>query len=363
MSISPKPGGKRKPQTAKAKPNPTVPAPDDPVTKQRLREVLVWLLAFRARRLKWLLRWLDWPMDDMPCVQLQGRLQNELRLATDYWLKTVQPYIAGRRLSNPDLYVAQDAHLRLEKARANAVRWNDLPEGKAAPIALPDLGDSKFRTPQPLYAEDFPPPEVLATIAAPLLTKQAPPLSAEDAIRCACELLSAAQQHVIGLPRRPPAAKESEADLEAALCSYVTVAEVHESNKPASRRLPLLPALRVPRKGIAPGKVTGTQTEKAILMAMEDFQKERAPEIEQKDWQRDEDQDRKLFPHRRPQTWQDWQQEWQRSIDDVKGSRRLSLLALCQLRWERFRRQSDRQSEVATKRELVKRQSERVRNQ
>jgi hypothetical protein len=288
-------------------------------------------------------------------------------VATDYWLQWVQRHIAGRKLRGVELYVAEDAYLSLEKARDNAARWNDLPEGRRAPITLPDLADAVFRKPEPRYAEDFPQPETLATIAAPLLPEPQTQLSAEEAVRRACDLFEAAKQYRDSLPHKPAPAEEWKEDLNTRLFSYVTVAEIHESNKTHSGRLPLLPNLRVRRKRQAdpqqkePRKITGAQTRQAILRAMLDFAKERIPSITEEEFNREQEQLEKNIkaglvirlgnPDGKPQTWQEWQNQWQQSVDDVKQNHRLCVHDLCNLRRHHFQKEWDRRSAIATARQ------------
>lgn len=370
MSIKSKPATKRKPEPpkrGKSKPTLSTPQADDPAPKQQLRQRVVWLLNYHASRLHDLLSRLRLPVGSVAYAQIPDQLQRELRFATDYWLEWVQRHIAGRKLRGVELYVAEDAYLLLEKARDNAARWNDLPEGRPAPITLPDLADSAFRKPEPLYAEDFPPPETLATIAAPLLPKPETPLSAEDAVRRACALFSAAQQYRESLPHKPPPGQKWEADFHVALCSYVTVAEIHESNKANSGSLPLLPALRVRRKGMEdpnqkdPKRITGAQTRQAILRTMLDFTKERIPRITEEEFNREQEQMEKNIkaglvirlgnPDGKPQTWQEWQKDWQQSIDDVKQNHHLCVHSLCTLRRHQFQKEADRRSAIAAARQ------------
>jgi len=374
MSVKSKAATKRKPNPAtrgKSKPTLSTPQADDLATMQQLRQRLLWLLAHQTPHLEHLSRRMRWPLGSVTCAEVPDRLRRELGLAIDYWRNKVQPYIVGRKLRSVELYVADDAYLRLKGACDKAAEWNrnTSEEGQPAPIPLPDFGDPEFRWPD-VYAEDFPPPETIATIAAPLLPKPETPLSAEDAVRHACALFSAAKQYRDSLPHRPPAGKELEAELEAGLGSYVTVAEIHESNKTNSGRLPLLPNLRVRRKGMEdrqqkkPKQITGAQTKAAILDAMLDFEKERSPKITEEQFNREQDQMETNIktglvirlgkPDGKPPTWQEWQKGLQQSIDDVKQNQHLCFHDLCTLRWQRFTKQANKQKDIATIRNAAK---------
>lgn len=272
-------------------------------------------------------------------------LRRDLDQTAAYWLKTVQRRIAGRQLRGVELYVAKDAFDRLKQAAQRVEEWNRM-EGQTCPISLPDFNLPEFRQPEALYAENFPKPEVLAGIAATLVAKPEAPLSTEGAVLYACELFTAAKRYIESLPHKPT--EELEADFQVGVCSFVSVDEIHESNRSA-KCLPLLPSLRLRRKGVK--EITASQTEEAILEAMVAFTKGRVPVISEQEFQVEEEQDRRLFPQREPQTWEQWQGQWQKAVADVRQNKRVCVHDLCTLRWQRFKRQSDSQSATAISRE------------
>ena len=69
------------------------------------------------------------------------RIANELRLAKTYWLKTIHPYVAGRRLQGVEFYMAADAHRRLQAAQRQAEDWNKINAGKRCPVPAEAFAD------------------------------------------------------------------------------------------------------------------------------------------------------------------------------------------------------------------------------
>jgi hypothetical protein len=114
-------------------------------------------------------------------------IEQELRLAKEYWLRTVQPHIEGRRLRDVELFVAKDAHLRLRGSQRKAEDWNRTQEGRLSPLDV-DLPGEKFREPEVLFADENLKPEILAEIAAPLINKSEAKVSPTEAVRNAHEL-------------------------------------------------------------------------------------------------------------------------------------------------------------------------------
>ena len=59
-------------------------------------------------------------------LEQRAEIERELRLAKEYWLRTIYPHIKGRMLRDAEFFVAQDAHRRLQAAKKNAEDWNRL---------------------------------------------------------------------------------------------------------------------------------------------------------------------------------------------------------------------------------------------
>src|SRR5208337_2624354 len=122
----------------------------------------------------------------------------ELRLAKGYWLKTIQPFIAGRKLRGVEFYIAADAHRWLRMMAELATSWNKSEEGKTSPVppeTFPDWEKDEFREPEELFADENLKPETLASIAAPLVEKTGREnMTAAEAVRRAHESLMAAER-------------------------------------------------------------------------------------------------------------------------------------------------------------------------
>jgi hypothetical protein len=57
-------------------------------------------------------------------TEQRAKVEQELRLAKEYWLRTVQPHIAGRILRGVEFFAAQHAHWLLQEAIKQAGDWN-----------------------------------------------------------------------------------------------------------------------------------------------------------------------------------------------------------------------------------------------
>lgn len=167
------------------------------------------------------------------------KLGAALRLATRYWLETVEKFIRNRHLRGAELCIARDAFERLQKAASQAEKGNaSAAQGRCA--LLVDCGMEKFRKPEALLRDASLKPETLAAIAAPLAAQHNAPLSADDAMRRAHDLIFAAQRYLNTLPAQEPALVEE-------LLNHVTFEEIAKSNRDGGK-LPLLP-LKEKKKG------------------------------------------------------------------------------------------------------------------
>src|SRR5687768_1111772 len=92
-------------------------------------------------------------------------IATELQLACDYWVRTIQPHIAERKLRGAEYYVAVSAYNRLRVAAHQAGNWNRTPDGMKRPVTIPDFDGSQYHPPEPLYADEVK-SETLASLAA-----------------------------------------------------------------------------------------------------------------------------------------------------------------------------------------------------
>jgi hypothetical protein len=301
-------------------------------------------------------------------TEKRAAVEKELRLAKEYWLRTIQPRIAGRILRGVEFFVAQHAHWQLQKAVEKAGDWNRLcaekTDGAHLPVSVDvDLSAENFRAPEVpemLFADNVK-PEILAAIAAPLVKTNAK-LTPGEAIHNAHELLMAAERYIGTLPEKKEGTESFIADYDTAF-STVTFAEIEVSNKKTSGQLPLLPPIAPKRKG-RPEQEIGEQplSVPAIRAAVKHFLDERTPRISQEQYEREQEQQDRLakagmliqLGSGRPRSYQEWQQSNQDAIDDCLKNNRISLQDLCTMRWERFKKNSQDQQNRAIAREAKK---------
>lgn len=105
----------------------------------------------------------------------RAAVEQELRLAKEYWLRTIQPRIVGRILRDVEFFVAQDAHRLLQAVKTKAENWNrqcseSNTSNESVQVGV-DLSAENFREPKEpemLFADNLK-PEVLAAVAASLV--------------------------------------------------------------------------------------------------------------------------------------------------------------------------------------------------
>lgn len=290
------------------------------------------------------------------------KVEQELRLAKEYWLRKVQPHIAGRILRGIEFFVARHAHWRLQEAMKKAGDWNHLCDVKKDEAHLPvsvdvDLSAEKFREPEVpnmLFADNMK-PEILAAIAAPLV-KEAAELTPTDAIRKAHELLMVAKRYIGTLPEKKSGTESFITEFEQAF-STVTFAEIEASNREGSGQLPLLPPVGLRKKGRTERELAEKPLSKtAIKEAVRRFLHERTPRIGQGEYERRQ----KRLGSGRPMSYQEWQKSNQDAIDDCLKNNRISLQDLCTMRWERFKKSREVQQRRAVTREAKKEASKKA---
>lgn len=267
----------------------------------------------------------------------------ELRLAKHYWLDTIQPYIAGRRLRDVELFVANYAHRNLQGAARKAAEWNATDPGKLLPVpadAIAELSNDKFRKPVPLFAEETLKPEMLASIAAGLLPRRDTERTPLETLHVAHELLFAAQQYIEKLPKRLSGIESLSMDLD--LCfSTVTFDDILRSNKKDSGCLPLVPTKqRARHKG-----ELSLRALKTAVMSFWEQEKKNRPQITEEQWNREMEQNQRLAQEGKlvmigsgkPITYQEWESQPDETIKECLQYNRITLQSLCEMRWLRFK--------------------------
>lgn len=274
-------------------------------------------------------------------------IATELQLACDYWLRTIQPHIAGRKLRGAEYYVALSAYNRIKAAAHQAENWNRTPNGMKRPVAIPDVDGSQYQPPEPLYADEvkF---ETLASLAAQLLPKRKS-LSPSEAVQQAHDLLATAERYVSSLPKRSATATGGIASL---MFTTVTFAEIQKSNATSSGKLPLLPNLQRKSKGNA---VSGAQSLAAIRKAVKDFLEQRKIDLTEDQYTADIEQERLLIrsgqavrmTKGKPMKYQEWKSKQDAFLQDWLKENRVCVAVVCEMRWNRFKRFARKQQENA----------------
>jgi hypothetical protein len=306
-----------------------------------------------------------------------NKFDTDLGLAKAYWLKTIQPYIAGRNLHGVEFFIADEAHEWLRMMADLATQWNNSEAGKKAPIPaviFPEWEKTEFHKPKELFADENLKPEILAAIAAPLINANREKMSPTEAVRTAHDLLLAAKQYISSLPKheqnKPATIKEAN---ELAF-RKVTFEEILKSNEKDSGHLPLLPPVQQKRNA-------GSLTMNAIKTAVKHFlekrnpTKEYNPSVTQEDYEREEENFKRLVKkgdedkaagrpfetffragNGRVLTYQEWQKQNRDSINDCLENNQISFRIVSTMRWDRFKSYWQDQQSRTNKREAAKSQ-------
>jgi hypothetical protein len=271
----------------------------------------------------------------------RAAVEQELRLAKEYWQRTIQPHIEGRKLRGVELFVAQAAYHFLQSAQRKAEIWNRSEEGRGSPLENNLPGES-FYEPEVLYADENLKPEILATIAAPLMYQGEASQTSTEAVRTAHELLMAAERYIGTLPKKTEGTESLVADFDTAF-STVTLAEIEASNKKTSGQIPLLPPVQQKRNE---GILTVTAIKNAAKRFLEQ-KKKNHPQISEAQWNREAKEVAKLaqqgfipYPKHgtgKLTTYQHEQGKPDEVIADCLQNNRIILQDLCDLRLERFK--------------------------
>lgn len=288
--------------------------------------------------------------------------KSELRLHKAYWLKTIQPYIAGRKLHGAELYIANNAHCQLKGiAKYAAEWWNTTEDGEKFPILadeFPDWEKEEFREPEELFVDENLKPEILAGIAATLVKTGRKKQTPAQAVRDAHELLLAAERYIGTLPKQTRSITEK---LERQDFCKITFAEILQSNE--SGQLPLLPPVQTGRNG-------GKLTMNALKTAIKRFLQKNAPSIteaafdkEEKEWIESLNQNKEArktnkaiaelsrLGSGKTLTYLEWQKLNLKSVNDCLENNRISAHLVTEMRWERFRHFYEKQQSRAEKRQ------------
>jgi hypothetical protein len=292
---------------------------------------------------------------------LTNDLELELRLAKEYWLKTIQPYIAGRKLHGVEFYIAHDAYVWLCSLENT---------GKAVSIAEVTHPESdekeEFRKPEELVAEENLKPEILAQIAASLTIEGRKKVTADEAVRYAHDLLIAAEQYIGTLPKHRWGTG-SITDWFEMEFRKVTFAEILQSNEKQSGRLPLLPPVQQMRN-------EGRLTMNALKIAVKRFLQEQILSKTRQQYESYEQHWKELVKKREEDktagklsgtpfrlgngkilTYQEWQKQNQDSLADCLENERISFRLLAVLRYSRFKKFLAKQRGGVLRRELPNR--------
>jgi hypothetical protein len=281
----------------------------------------------------------------------------ELRLAKEYWLETIQPYIAGRKLQGVEFFIAQEAHEWLRMMTNLATHWNNSDAGKKAPIPAEDFPEwekPEFQKPEELYADPTVKPETLAGIAASLSNKGDVKMNPDEAVRHAHDMLTSAKKYVASLPKKQGTGTLPE--IVELPFSKVTFDEIEQSNGKNSARLPLLPPVQKRRN-------EGIMKPQAIKDAVKDYLAEYnptkiiSPQIPKQEYERTEkewelrlkkSQEDKAagidsgtpfkLGHGKKMTYSDWQKQNLDSIAECLENRQITYRILGTMRWERFKK-------------------------
>jgi hypothetical protein len=291
----------------------------------------------------------------------ESSAETGLRLAKEYWLRTIRPRIAGRKLRDKELFVAADAHRRLQASQREAEDWNKTAKGKALPVpaaALAELDQDRFRGPEELYRDEHLKPELLAAIAAALLNKCPAELTPAEAVSGAHELLMAAERYIMALP-------EQKRGIGRVLETFseVTFAEIEASNGQFAAGVPFLPPAPYTLERNHSGKkkephnLSGPAIKAAVKGFLEE-KKRRRPTITEKECRSENVQTAAMVRdgqavtsgNGNSQSYEEWLRAPDEEIKHCLENSRISLQHLCELRWTRFKDFWEKQGQRARNR-------------
>lgn len=323
-------------------------APQSNISKESGRLGLGLSVAMQAQEEQ---KWLELIRRAGGNTELGVQIEHEFRLAKEYWLRTVQPHIAGRRLRDIERFVAEAAYRLLLEAQRKAEQWNQKQQNRLSRLDV-NLSGEKFRRPEILRADEKLTPEVLAQIAAPLMNKSEVKMSPAEAVRSAHEILMAAERYIGTLPELKRGIEALTSDTDSAF-SMVTFDEILRSNEKESGQLPLLPTAQQKRNE---GKLSVTALKNAVKDYFEKEGKNR-PQLTEEQYNRETEQNAKLhqvsryskIAIRKRASYQEWLQKWRAEPDEeinhCMRNNQIMLQTLCTMRWERFKKHwQDQQS-------------------
>jgi hypothetical protein len=303
------------------------------------------------------------------CHSLTNDPESELRLAKEYWLKTIQPYIAGRKLHGVEFYIAADAYRWLRMMTDLGNDWNKSERGRKPPISektFPEWEKDQFHEPEELFVDETFKPENLAKIAAPLVAAGRNKMTAAEAVRNAHDLYVAAGRYIGTLPKQKQGTGSITDVLELKF-RKVTFAEILQNNEKQSGRLPLLPPVQQKRN-------EGRLTMNALKIAVKRFLQEQNSSKTKEQYESNEQRWKELVkknaedkaagkPSGTPfrvgngkiLTYQEWQKQNQDSINDCLKNERISFQHIAVLRYCRFKKFLGKQRIGVSKREPLNR--------
>lgn len=290
----------------------------------------------------------------------------ELRLAKEYWLKTIQPYIAGRKLHGVEFYITADAYRWLHMMMNLGIDWNKSEQGKQSPISektFPEWEKDEFHEPEELFVDETFKPEVLANIAASFVKTGRKKLTAAEAVRNAHDLYLVAERYIGTLPKQKQGTGSLTDVLELEF-RKVTFAEILQSSEKQSGRLPLLPPVQQKRN-------EGRLTMNALKIAVKRFLQEQNSSKTREQYEnyeqcwndlvkKSEEDKTAGKPSGTPfrlgngkfLTYQEWQKQNQDSINDCLENEKISFRLIAVLRYCRFKKFLGKQRSGVLKRKL-----------
>jgi len=221
----------------------------------------------------------------------RAEIAQDLRLTKEYWLRSIQPYIVGRSLTDwREFLFVRHAHWLFDEAYKKSQEWNKVCEERQDNAYLPvtlDLDAGNFKAPivpDTMHGNHLK-PESLATIAACLVHDKAKKLSHSEAIQTAHRLIMAAEQYIETLPEKN-FGDNVDPDFPNMGMAYtrITFSEIEASNKKDSGMVPFLPPVQQKKKGkVAAEIIEQPLSRPAIKAAVKKFFKTNTPNISKDD--------------------------------------------------------------------------------
>lgn len=270
------------------------------------------------------------------------RLESDrLADASSYWLQTVQPFIQGRKLRQPELAIAEHAYSLVSKADPEAAAWNMTEEGRLHPAAVIDWTRPEYRRPEPISRDGLK-PELLASLAASMMPTSEDPAAN---IQRAHDLLLAAESYISALPEAPATGRA----MVTAMCvafAWITFDEILAGNEMATKKppssLPFVPKVTKTHDKADPDTLLAISADGLDKAVLQFFSCRHHPLTEQQ-FRHDQKQENRIRQQQGlsvdTSQFNDWETTAQAALREWRDRKRISLHNLIQMRWSRFRDQ------------------------